>query len=94
MSSLGFGIICTYRLGAGGSGLRSFDIWEGSNPREQILPGMGEKMNSMKNKNGLGKNFKIHTCTSKFKSGDSFTGGRACSSRYKEVCSIIKSCKI
>ena len=74
--------------------MRSFDIWEGSNPTEQILPGMGEKMNSMKNKNGLGKNFKIHTCKSKFKSGGSFTGGRACSSRYKEVCSMIKSFKI
>lgn len=45
--------------GGWGAGWRSFDIWEGSNPTAQILPGMGEKMNSMKNKNGLGKNF-IH----------------------------------
>lgn len=79
--------------GEGGEGgFRSFYIWEGSNPTEQILPGMGEKMNSMRSKNGLGKNFKIHK--SKFKSGGSFTGGWAFSSRYKEVCSIIKSCKI
>lgn len=86
----GLGLFVLISLGEGG--LRSFDICEGSNPTEQILPGMGEKMNSMKNKNGLGKNFKIHN--SKFKSGGSFTGGRACSSRYKEVCSMIKSFKI
>ena len=59
--NLGFGIICTYQLTGGGGGgeggLRSFDIWGGSHPTEQILPGMDEKMNSIKNKNGHGKNF-------------------------------------
>ena len=59
--NLGFGLFVLISLqGAGGGegGLRSFDIWGGrSHPTEQILPGMGEKMNSIKNKNGHGKNF-------------------------------------
>ena len=52
-----FVLISLQGAGGGEGGLRSFDIWGGSHPTEQILPGMDEKMNSIKNKNGHGKNF-------------------------------------
>ena len=45
--------------GGGEGGFRSFYIWEGSNPTEQILPGMGEKMNSMRSKMALVKTSKF-----------------------------------
>ena len=50
----GLGLFVVISLQGGGEGgLRSFDIW---GPTEQILPGMGENMSSIKNKNGHGKN--------------------------------------